>query len=62
VLWPQADQPEKASEIEGLFTVLIWAKWGCPITGCGQWVIGPWDLEWHTAAEHPGWTAPTSCW
>jgi hypothetical protein len=30
---------------------------GCPIKGCGQWVLGPWDLEWHTAAEHPGWTA-----
>jgi hypothetical protein len=25
--------------------------------GCGRWVLGPWDLEWHTAAEHPGWTA-----
>jgi hypothetical protein len=34
-----------------------WLKWGCPIEGCGQWVIGPWDLEGHTAAEHPGWTA-----
>jgi hypothetical protein len=29
---------------------------GCPIEGCGQWILGPWDLE-HTAAEHPGWTA-----
>jgi hypothetical protein len=28
-----------------------------PIDGCGRWFIGPWDLEWHTAAEHPGWTA-----
>ncbi len=34
-----------------------WEQWGCPIQGCGQWVIGPWDLEGHTAAEHPGWTA-----
>ena len=34
-----------------------WLKWGCPIDGCGRWVIGPWDLEGHTAAEHPGWTA-----
>jgi hypothetical protein len=29
----------------------------CPIDGCGQWFIGPWYLEWHTAAEHPDWTA-----
>ncbi len=34
-----------------------WEKWGCPIDGCGQWVLGPEDLEWHAAAEHPGWTA-----
>jgi hypothetical protein len=30
---------------------------GCPLDGCGQWVIGPWDLEAHTAAQHPGWVA-----
>jgi hypothetical protein len=23
----------------------------------GQWFLAPWDLEWHTVAEHPGWTA-----
>jgi hypothetical protein len=34
-----------------------WEKWGCPIKGCGRWVLGPWDLEGHTAAEHPDWTA-----
>jgi hypothetical protein len=34
-----------------------WERWGCPIDGCGRWFIGPWYLEWHTAAEHPGWTA-----
>jgi hypothetical protein len=34
-----------------------WVPWGCPIHGCGRWFIGPWYLEWHTAAEHPGWTA-----
>ena len=34
-----------------------WEKWGCPIEGCGQWFLGPWYLEGHTAAEHPGWTA-----
>ena len=34
-----------------------WAKWGCPIDGCGRWFHGPWFLEGHTAAEHPGWTA-----
>jgi hypothetical protein len=34
-----------------------WPKWGCPIQGCGQWFLGPWDLEGHTSAEHPGWTA-----
>jgi hypothetical protein len=32
-------------------------QWGCPINGCGRWVLGPWDLEGHTAAEHPAWTA-----
>jgi hypothetical protein len=36
---------------------LAWAQWGCPIQGCGRWFLGPWDLEGHTAAEHPGWTA-----
>ena len=34
-----------------------WEQWGCPIDGCGRWVLGPWDLEGHTTAEHPGWTA-----
>ena len=34
-----------------------WLKWGCPIDGCGSDSLAPWDLEWHTAAEHPGWTA-----
>jgi len=22
-----------------------------------QWFLGPQNLEWHTAAEHPGWVA-----
>ena len=34
-----------------------WFQWGCPIQDCGRRVVGPWELEWHTAAEHPGWTA-----
>ena len=34
-----------------------WDKWGCPIDGCGGWFLGPWDLERHTEAEHPDWTA-----
>jgi hypothetical protein len=34
-----------------------WLKWGCPIDGCGHRVISPWDLEAHTQAEHPDWTA-----
>jgi hypothetical protein len=34
-----------------------WEQWGCPIEDCGCWVLGPWDLEGHTVAEHPGWTA-----
>jgi hypothetical protein len=34
-----------------------WLQWGCPIEGCGRWVIGPWGLGGHTAAEHPDWTA-----
>ena len=37
-----------------------WEKWGCPIKDCGRWVIGPWELEGHTAAEHPGWARWTS--
>ena len=34
-----------------------WLKWACPIQGCCHRVIGPWELEEHTAAEHPGWVA-----
>ena len=34
-----------------------WEQWGCPIEGCGRRLLGPWHLEEHTAAEHPGWTA-----
>ena len=34
-----------------------WLKWSCPIQGCGHRVIGPWELEEHAAAEHPGWVA-----
>jgi hypothetical protein len=34
-----------------------WLKWACPIQDCGHRVIGPWELEGHTAAEHPGWVA-----
>ena len=34
-----------------------WLKWGCPLEACGHRVIGPWELEDHTAAEHPGWVA-----
>ena len=34
-----------------------WEQWGCPLQGCGRRVLGPWDLEGHAAAEHPGWTA-----
>jgi hypothetical protein len=34
-----------------------WFQWGCPIEGCGRQVVGPWELEWHTEAEHPDWTA-----
>jgi hypothetical protein len=34
-----------------------WLKWTCPIEGCGHRVIGPWELERHSAAEHPGWAA-----
>jgi hypothetical protein len=34
-----------------------WEKWGCPIAGCGQWFVGPWDLESHAVNGHPGWTA-----
>jgi hypothetical protein len=34
-----------------------WEQWGCPIKGCGRWVLGPWDLEGHATAEHPDWTA-----
>jgi hypothetical protein len=34
-----------------------WETWGRPIDGCGHWFLTPWYLEWHTAAEHLGWTA-----
>jgi len=34
-----------------------WEQWGCPIDGCGRWFLGPWDLEGHTADQHPDWTA-----
>jgi hypothetical protein len=30
---------------------------GCPIGVCGRWFLGPWDLEGHTADQHPDWTA-----
>ncbi|HVD14270.1 MAG TPA: hypothetical protein VNK73_07455 [Actinomycetota bacterium] len=40
-------------------------QWGCPIKGCGRWVLGPWDLEGHTAAEHrtgrPAGRVATAC-
>ncbi len=34
-----------------------WLEWGCPVRDCDLWVILPWHLEGHTAAEHPGWVA-----
>jgi hypothetical protein len=34
-----------------------WYQWGCPLPGCDHWVILPWDLETHAAADHPGWAA-----
>jgi hypothetical protein len=34
-----------------------WWQWGCPLDGCGHRTMGPWELEGHTVAEHPGWTA-----
>ena len=34
-----------------------WYQWGCPIDGCGHRVIGPWELQGHATAEHPGWIA-----
>jgi hypothetical protein len=34
-----------------------WLQWGCPIPGCGHWVIIPHELEGYAAAEHPGWVA-----
>jgi hypothetical protein len=24
-----------------------WGKCGCPIDGCGQWFLGPWDVGAH---------------
>jgi len=32
-----------------------WLKWGCAL--CDLRVVQPWDLEAHTAADHPGWVA-----
>lgn len=34
-----------------------WYRWGCPLPGCGHWVIAPRDLEAHAATVHPGWVA-----
>jgi hypothetical protein len=34
-----------------------WYQPGCPLAGGHLWVILPWDLETHTAADHPGWVA-----
>jgi hypothetical protein len=31
---------------------------GLPIVrGPSKWFPGSWDLEWHSAAQHPDWTA-----
>jgi hypothetical protein len=38
-----------------------WEQWGCPIEGCGRRFLGPWDLEGHTAAEHPAGRPSMSC-
>jgi len=35
----------------------LWLQWGCPLAGCDHWVVLPWELGQHAAAEHPGWTA-----
>jgi hypothetical protein len=34
-----------------------WLQYGCPLAGYDFRCSPPWDLEQHTAAEHPGWTA-----
>ena len=34
-----------------------WQRWGCPVKGCSHRVVLPWELEQHTAIEHPGWAA-----
>ena len=34
-----------------------WQRWGCPVKGCSHRVVLPWELEQHTATEHPGWAA-----
>jgi hypothetical protein len=34
-----------------------WYQWGCPLPGCGQWVILPWALEAHATVDHPCWVA-----
>jgi hypothetical protein len=33
----------------------LWWQWGCPL--CEHRASAPWDLEGHTARQHPGWTA-----
>lgn len=34
-----------------------WYQWGCPLPSCDWWVILPWDLQAHAAADHPCWVA-----
>lgn len=33
----------------------LWWQWGCRL--CEHRASVPWDLEGHTAQQHPGWTA-----
>ena len=34
-----------------------WEQWGCPIKGCGQWVLGPSYWSGTPRPSIPGWTA-----
>jgi hypothetical protein len=38
-----------------------WEKWGCPIDGCGQWFIGPWDWIGTPRPSILAGRPPTSC-
>jgi hypothetical protein len=54
---PASDDHEPAELLAYRDIGAPWLEYGCPIEGCGYWVVLPWWLEEHAAAEHAGWVA-----